>query len=73
MEFNFGKRNYQLMILGVVLIICGYILMSGGGSEDPEVFSDAIFNFRRLTLSTIFLVTGFIVEVFAILHKAKDE
>lgn len=73
MKFNFGKRNYQLMILGVLLIICGYILMSGGGSEDPEVFSDAIFNFRRLTLSTIFLVTGFIVEVFAILHKAKDE
>ena len=73
MKFNFGKRNYQLMILGVVLIICGYILMSGGKSEDPEVFSDAIFNFRRLTLSTIFLVSGFIVEVFAILHKAKDE
>ncbi|MDB2361849.1 MAG: DUF3098 domain-containing protein [Flavobacteriales bacterium] len=73
MEFNFGKRNYQLMILGVVLIMCGYILMSGGKSEDPEVFSDAIFNFRRLTLSTIFLVSGFIVEVFAILHKAKDE
>ncbi|MDB0007135.1 DUF3098 domain-containing protein [Flavobacteriales bacterium] len=73
MEFNFRKRNYQLMILGVVLIMCGYILMSGGKSEDPEVFSDAIFNFRRLTLSTIFLVSGFIVEVFAILHKAKDE
>jgi len=73
MEFNFGKRNYQLMILGVVLIMCGYILMSGGKSEDPAVFSDAIFNFRRLTLSTIFLVSGFIVEVFAILHKAKDE
>ena len=73
MEFNFGKRNYQLMILGVVLIMCGYILMSGGKSEDPEVFSDAIFNFRRLTLSTIFLVSGFIVEVFAIRHKAKDE
>ena len=73
MKFNFGKRNYQLMILGVVLMICGYILMSGGKSEDPEVFSDAIFNFRRLTLSTIFLVSGFIVEVFAILHKAKDE
>ena len=73
MEFNFGKRNYQLMILGVVLIMCGYILMSGGKSEDPEVFNDAIFNFRRLTLSTIFLVSGFIVEVFAILHKSKDE
>ncbi|MGC6470526.1 MAG: DUF3098 domain-containing protein [Flavobacteriales bacterium] len=73
MEFNFGKRNYQLMIIGIILIITGYILMSGGKSEDPEVFSDAIFNFRRLTLSTLFLIAGFIVEVFAILHKPKDE
>ena len=73
MEFNFGKRNYRLMIIGIILIITGYILMSGGKSEDPEVFSDAIFNFRRLTLSTLFLIAGFTVEVFAILHKPKDE
>ena len=45
MEFNFGKRNYQLMFLGVILIITGYILMAGGKSEDPNVFSDAIFSF----------------------------
>jgi hypothetical protein len=73
MEFNFGKRNYQLLILGVILIFIGFILMSGGKSEDPEIFSDAIFNFRRLTLSTIFLISGFIVEVFAILYKDKNE
>lgn len=73
MEFNFGKRNYQLMILGIVLILIGYVLMSGGKSDDPNVFSDDIFSFRRMTLSVIFLITGFIIEVFAILHKAKDE
>lgn len=73
MEFNFGKRNYQLMILGVILIITGYIFMAGGKSEDPNVFSDAIFSFRRMTLSVIFLITGLVIEVFAILHKAKDE
>ena len=73
MEFNFGKRNYQLMILGVILIVTGYILMSGGKSDDPNVFSDAIFSFRRMTLSVIFLITGFGIVVFAILYKSKDE
>ena len=69
MEFNFGKRNYQLMILGVILIVTGYILMSGGKSDDPNVFSDAIFSFRRMTLSVIFLISGFGIEVFAILYQ----
>ena len=73
MEFNFRKRNYQLMILGVIFIITGYILMSGGKSENPNVFSDAIFSFRRITLSVIFLITGLVIEVIAILHKAEDE
>ena len=73
MEFNFGKRNYQLMVLGVILIVAGYILMSGGKSDDPNVFSDAIFSFRRMNVSVIFLITGLVIEVFAILHKAKDE
>ena len=73
MEFNFGKRNYQLMVLGVIFITIGYILMSGGKSEDPNVFSDAIFSFRRMTLSVIFLIVGLVIEVFAILYKSKDE
>lgn len=73
MEFNFGKRNYQLMLIGIIFIAVGYILMSGGQSDDPNVFSDSIFSFRRLTLSTIFLIVGFVIEVFAILHKPKNE
>ena len=47
--------------------------MSGGKSDDPNVFSDAIFSFRRMTLSVIFLIAGFGIEVFAILYKSKDE
>lgn len=73
MEFNFGKRNYQLMVLGIIFIATGYILMSGGKSDDPNVFSDSIFSFRRLTLSTIVLIIGFVIQVFAILHRPKDE
>jgi hypothetical protein len=73
MKFNFGKRNYQLMILGVITIALGYILMTGGKSEDPEVFSEAIFSFRRLTVAPILILLGLIIEIFAILYKPKDE
>ena len=73
MKFNFGKRNYQLMILGVIIIALGYLLMTGGKSEDPEVFSEAIFSFRRLTVAPVLILLGLIIEIFAILHKPKDE
>ena len=73
MKFNFGKRNYQLMILGVIIIALGYLLMTGGKSEDPEVFSEAIFSFRRLTVAPVLILLGLFIEIFAILHKPKDE
>ena len=73
MEFNFGKRNYQMMIAGVVIILIGYILMSGGKSENPDIFSEDIFSTRRLTVAPLLIISGLVLEVFAILHKAKDE
>ena len=73
MNFTFGKRNYQLLITGVVLIAAGFILMSGGGSDDPNVFSDAIFNTKRLTVAPILILSGLIVEIFAILHRHKED
>ena len=73
MNFTFGKRNYQLLIVGVILMTIGFILMSGGGSEDPNVFSDAIFNTQRLTIAPILILSGLVIEVFAILHKPKEE
>ena len=73
MNFTFGKRNYQLLIAGVIVMAIGFILMSGGGSEDPNVFSDAIFNTQRLTIAPILILTGLVIEIFAILHKPKEE
>ena len=73
MNFTFGKRNYQLLIAGVILMAIGFVLMSGGGSEDPNVFSDAIFNTQRLTIAPILILTGLVIEVFAILHKPKED
>ncbi|MBJ10357.1 MAG: hypothetical protein CMP66_02700 [Flavobacteriales bacterium] len=73
MNFTFGKRNYQLLIAGVIVMAIGFVLMSGGGSEDPNVFSNAIFNTQRLTIAPILILTGLVIEVFAILHKPKED
>ena len=73
MNFTCGKRNYQLLIAGVIVMAIGFILMSGGGSEDPNVFSDAIFNTQRLTIAPILILTGLVIEIFAILHKPKED
>lgn len=66
-EFVFGKRNYLLMIGGLALMALGYLLMMGGGSEDPEVFNPDIFNAQRLVWAPIILVSGLVLEVYAIL------
>lgn len=71
-EFAFGKQNYKLLLIGLVLILVGFLLMIGGGSDDPNVFSDKIFNFRRLTLAPILVLAGYVVEIFAIMKKPKD-
>ena len=65
----FGKRNYQLMILGLVFITLGFFLMSGGASDDHNVFSDEIYNFRRIRLAPFLVVFGFIIEVYAIMKN----
>jgi len=72
LEFAFGKENYRLLLIGLGFLLLGYILMIGGGSEDPNVFSDKIFDFQRLTLAPILLIIGFVIEVFAIMIKPKD-
>ena len=73
MNFTFGKKNYQLLIAGVIVMAIGFILMSGGGSDNPNVFSDAIFNKQRLTIAPILILSGLIIEVFAILYKPKED
>ncbi len=71
-NFLFGKRNYQIMILGLIFIAVGFILMAGGGSDDPEVFNEAIYNFQRIRLAPTLVLIGFIIEIVAILYKPKN-
>jgi hypothetical protein len=65
--FVFGKKNYITMIIGLVFITLGFILMSGGGSEDPNVFNPEIYNFRRIKLAPTLVLIGFGIQVYAIL------
>ena len=71
MDFAFTKKNYMLLFVGIAFIASGIILMIGGGSEDPNKFSEEIFNTQRLTIAPILLAVGFIIEVFAIMYKEK--
>lgn len=70
-KLPFTKMNYILVIVGVLLIALGMILMIGGGSTDPDVFNEKMFNFQRLTLSPILILLGFVVEIVAIFWKKK--
>ena len=67
----FGKRNYKFLLLSLSLIAIGFILMSGGGSDDPNVFNPEIFNFRRIRLAPTILLLGFGVAIYAILMPPK--
>ncbi len=71
--FALGKENYKLMAIGFAIIVVGFILLAGGGSDDPNVFSDDIFSFRRLTIAPIVLLAGFVFEIYAIMKKPKDD
>lgn len=69
--FALGWENYKLMIIGLVVIVIGFILMIGGGSDDPNVFNPQVFSFRRITLAPIVALAGFLFEIYAIMKKPK--
>ncbi|MCB8965013.1 MAG: DUF3098 domain-containing protein [Bacteroidales bacterium] len=70
-KFALGRENYKLLLIGFAIIILGFILMAGGGSTDPNVFSYEIFSFRRITLAPIVVLFGFAFEIYAIMKKPK--
>lgn len=72
-EMPLTVANYKLMLIGLGIIILGLILMSGGGSDDPNVFNEAMFNFRRITLAPILVLAGFGFEIYAIMKKPKNK
>ena len=71
-EFIFSKANYKLMLIGFVVIALGFILMVGGGSDDPNVFNPEIFNFRRIRLAPALVLIGFGIESAAILRSFNN-
>ena len=73
-DFLFDRSNYTFMIAGVVLIIIGFMLMSGGKSPDPHKFNfDEIYSFRRITLAPIVALLGFGLEIYAIMKKPAQK
>ncbi len=74
-EFVFRRKNYKFMLIGIAFIALGFILMTGGGSDDPNVFNPEIYNWRRIRLAPALVLLGFAIEVYAILLKpdSKEE
>ncbi|MFV8359121.1 DUF3098 domain-containing protein [Flavobacterium sp. LS1P3] len=70
-EFLFDKINYKILLIGIGVIALGFILMAGGGSDDPNVFNEEIFNFRRIRLAPTTVLIGFGITVYAILKNPK--
>ena len=67
----FGKKNYIILFLSLAIVVIGFFLMSGGGSEDPNIFNPEIFNFRRIKLAPTIVIFGFALAIFSILAKNK--
>lgn len=68
----FHKENYLFLIIGVVLVVVGFLLMSGGGNETPEVYSDEVFSTRRLTVAPLVVLSGLAVVMVGIFRKTKS-
>ena len=70
-DFVFGRENYKWMIIGILVMIVGFILMAGGSSEDPSEFHpEEVYSFRRITLAPILVLLGYVIEVYAIFKKS---
>lgn len=72
-DFAFGKDNFILIGVSIVLIIIGFVLMSGGGSTDGVTFNPEIFSAQRIVVAPVITVIGFLLMIFAILKKNKDK
>jgi hypothetical protein len=70
-EFLFEKVNYKILLIGIAVIALGFILMSGGGSNDPNVFNEDVFSFRRIRLAPTTVLIGFGITIYAILKNPK--
>ena len=72
LDFLFDKVNYKTLLIGIAVIAVGFILMSGGGSDDPKVFNEDIFSFRRIRLAPTVVLIGFGITIYSIFKKSKS-
>lgn len=71
-DFLFHKENYKILLIGIFVIALGFILMTGGGSDDPAVFNEeALFSFRRIRLAPTLVIIGFVITIYSIFKKPK--
>jgi hypothetical protein len=68
-SFAFGRKNYVFLLAGLAVVIAGYLLMSGGGSADPNEFSYEIFSHRRITVAPIVVLAGYAIVGYAIMLR----
>ncbi|MCF8340870.1 MAG: DUF3098 domain-containing protein [Chitinophagaceae bacterium] len=69
----FSKDNYVWMVIGIAVMLIGFLLMAGGKSQDPTVFdNNQVYSFQRITLAPILILTGLMIEVYAIMKKSKS-
>ncbi|WP_026474263.1 DUF3098 domain-containing protein [Alkaliflexus imshenetskii] len=68
-DMALDKENYILLAISFAIVVIGFILMIGGGSDDPDVFSEAVYGFRRVTLAPMVVLFGFLFAIYAIMKK----
>jgi drug/metabolite transporter (DMT)-like permease len=71
-QFLFSKKRYQILFLSILIIGVGFLLMSGGGSNNPDVFNNEIYSFRRIRLAPLVVILGFIMCIISILYRDKE-
>lgn len=72
-KYPLSARNYILIAIGFAVVVLGFTLMTGSGSQDPKVFDDSIFSFRRITLAPFIVVAGFALVFYAIIRKPRKK
>ena len=70
-DFLFSKGRYKILFISILIIGLGFVIMSGGESSDPDIFNEEIYNFRRIKLAPLMIVSGFILCIFSILYNEK--
>ena len=70
---QFGKENYMIILIGIGVLIIGYLLMAGGSSDDPNVFNkEEVYHWRRITVAPIVVIGGYVIMIYAIFKRPKS-